>query len=239
MDKKALGCAKNRACRANVTGKRATQPVALLTVITIVLFASGCIGLTSKGSAQNPDNPLSGIVLTPNSVSFGPVRVGSNASQSVTVTNKGTASVVLSSAAAPNGVKVAGISFPVTLAPGKDTSFDLVFTPNAAGAVTGNVTLRAGSANVSNGVAITGDGIVGHTVSLAWTATGGVGYNVYRSEVSGGPYTKLDAQLLNAASYVDAAVKAGLTYFYVVTSVDSSGVESAASAQASATVPIP
>jgi fibronectin type 3 domain-containing protein len=40
-----------------------------------------------------------------------------------------------------------------------------------------------------------------------------------------------------ALTYVDSAVQAAQTYFYVVTSVDSSGVESAYSTEVSATVP--
>jgi len=55
--------------------------------------------------------------------------------------------------------------------------------------------------------------------------------------VSGGPYTKLNSTLIAATTYVDTAVQASTTYFYVVTSVDSSGVESANSTEVSATVP--
>jgi fibronectin type 3 domain-containing protein len=55
--------------------------------------------------------------------------------------------------------------------------------------------------------------------------------------VSGGPYTKLTSTLLVATTYVDTAVLTGQTYFYVATSVDSSGVESADSMEVSATIP--
>jgi fibronectin type 3 domain-containing protein len=63
------------------------------------------------------------------------------------------------------------------------------------------------------------------------------GYNVYRSTVSGGPYTKLTATPVSSTTYVDSAVSASQTYFYVLTSVDGSGVESANSAEVSALVP--
>jgi fibronectin type 3 domain-containing protein len=55
--------------------------------------------------------------------------------------------------------------------------------------------------------------------------------------VSGGPYTKLNSTLVAVTTYADTAVQSGQTYFYVVTSVDSSGVESADSGEASAIVP--
>jgi fibronectin type 3 domain-containing protein len=74
---------------------------------------------------------------------------------------------------------------------------------------------------------------------LSWTASASTvsGYNVYRSTVSGGPYSKLDSALVATTQYVDSTVQAGQTYYYVVTSVDSSGQESAYSNVATATVP--
>jgi fibronectin type 3 domain-containing protein len=62
---------------------------------------------------------------------------------------------------------------------------------------------------------------------------------VYRSQVSGGPYSKLDSALITSSSYTDSTVQAGQTYYFVVTSVTSAGVESADSTQVSATVPTP
>jgi fibronectin type 3 domain-containing protein len=74
---------------------------------------------------------------------------------------------------------------------------------------------------------------------LSWTASTSVvsGYNVYRSAVSGGPYTKVNSSLIVTTSYTDSTVQSGTTYFYVVTSVDASNVESAFSTQVSATIP--
>ena len=81
-----------------------------------------------------------------------------------------------------------------------------------------------------------------HSVTLNWVAstTPNVSYNVYRSTTSGGPYsTKLNASPIAGLSYVDNAVQAGQTYYYVVTAVDGSGNESVPSVQAIATVPTP
>jgi fibronectin type 3 domain-containing protein len=62
---------------------------------------------------------------------------------------------------------------------------------------------------------------------------------VYRSQVSGGPYSKLDSALIISTSYADSTVQAGQTYYFVVTSVASTGVESADSTQVAAVVPTP
>ena len=64
-----------------------------------------------------------------------------------------------------------------------------------------------------------------------------VGYNVYRGAVSGGPYTMINTSLSTPADYADLNVQAGQTYFYVVTSVDGSGVESLFSSEVKAAIP--
>jgi hypothetical protein len=82
-----------------------------------------------------------------------------------------------------------------------------------------------------------------HGVTLSWgtsTSPNVKGYNVYRGTTTGGPYTKLTtAGPINALTYFDSAVQAGLTYYYVATTVDISSNESGYSAEAIATVPTP
>jgi fibronectin type 3 domain-containing protein len=76
-------------------------------------------------------------------------------------------------------------------------------------------------------------------VTLSWSesSSGVSGYNVYRSLVTGGSYTKLNPSLVKATSYTDQNVTAGNTYFYVFTSVGTNNAESGYSAQVEAIVP--
>ena len=64
------------------------------------------------------------------------------------------------------------------------------------------------------------------------------GYNVYRSETAGGSYTKVNGSLLPTSDYVDLGLVNGITYFYVVTAVDTAtptALESGYSSEVSAT----
>jgi fibronectin type 3 domain-containing protein len=80
-----------------------------------------------------------------------------------------------------------------------------------------------------------------HSVSISWQASSSpqVGfYNVYRSSVSGGPYSRVGWRV-SGTSFTDTAVQPGTTYYYVVTSVTTSNVESTKSSEIKATVPTP
>ena len=71
-------------------------------------------------------------------------------------------------------------------------------------------------------------------VAVTWTAsasTGVSGYNVYRSGVSGGPYTKINPSLVAGLAYNDINVAQGNFYYYVLTAVSGTGQESAYSVE--------
>jgi len=81
-------------------------------------------------------------------------------------------------------------------------------------------------------VATAGDG----EVSLDWDDNADTDlkeYNVYRAEVSGGPYTEIAS--VTDSEYTNTGLTNGTTYYYVVTAVDESDNESGNSAEVSAT----
>ena len=81
-----------------------------------------------------------------------------------------------------------------------------------------------------------------HSVTLTWQAPAPVpgvsivGYNLYRSTTSGGPFVRL-ASNLTILRYEDHLVGSGRTYFYVVTAIDQAGRESRYSNEARASIP--
>lgn len=57
--------------------------------------------------------------------------------------------------------------------------------------------------------------------------------NIYRSTVSGGPYTKIANVQQGTQIWSDYAVTPGVVYYYVLTEVDNTGAESAFSVEQS------
>lgn len=84
-----------------------------------------------------------------------------------------------------------------------------------------------------------GQGNKMHTVTLTWKASKSVvkGYNVYRGTKPGGPYTRVNSDLVQGLSYQDKDVSGGATYYYVTRSVDADGRESVNSSEITAAVP--
>ena len=75
-------------------------------------------------------------------------------------------------------------------------------------------------------------------VDLDWDDNAEVdlaGYNVYRSTTSADNYSRLNASAVTDSDYADATAENGITYFYVVTAVDTSSNESDDSSEVFAT----
>jgi hypothetical protein len=210
---------------------------------------SGSLAIVSNASNSTLTIALSGtgtsagqLAVSPTSLSFGNVTVGSSSSLNGSLTASG-ASVTINSASSTNGEFVlSGISLPVTLTAGQSTGFTVTFTPQASGATSASVSFASNAANSPTTQTMTGTGTTPtqHTVDLSWNPVSGVaGYNVYRGTVSGGPYTMINSSLDGTTAYTDSTVVSGTTYYYVVTSVDSDQAESGYSNQAQAVVPNP
>jgi fibronectin type 3 domain-containing protein len=105
------------------------------------------------------------------------------------------------------------------------------------------LTVTSNASNKSLAVPLTGTGTTTgtgtHSVALSWSDSGTeiAGYNVFRSTVSGGPYSKVNSAVVVPTNYTDSTETSGTTYFYVVTATAPSGAESAHSNQISAKVP--
>ncbi len=176
------------------------------------------------------------------SLSFGNVNVSSNSTQTVTLTNAGSSGITISNVTVSGaGFNASGVSSGLILAPGQTATLSATFAPSGAGSVTGKVSVASNATNSPDSISLSGTGVaaVPPSVLLSWSpsVSAVIGYNTYTSQQSGGPYTKLTSSPVAATSYTDTAVQPGLTYYFVVTAVDSSNVESAYSSEVSALIP--
>ena len=140
--------------------------------------ATGGISLAYSGAVRHHDRrtnntsaltvPLSGtgtsaglLVANPGGVSFGSLLLGNSQIQSVTLTNSGGASVTVSQAMTQGSSFTAnGLNLPLTLASGQSSpSFNVVFTPQAAGVATGTLSLASNASNPTLNIQLSGTGV--------------------------------------------------------------------------------
>jgi hypothetical protein len=208
--------------------------------VTVTLGVSGpTIAFTAVALAPG----ASQVSASPASFDFGNTGVGNVVSAAITLTNDGADSVTISQASvAGAGFGAAAIALPLTLPAGQSVSVSVTFAPPAFGGATGALTVVSSGIGSPTTIALAGTGVKFHYVDLSWNASTTptvVGYNVYRGTVSGGPYQRINAVLVSGTTYRDTAVQAGMTYYYVTSSVDASGAESVFSNETVATIPTP
>jgi len=211
--------------------------------------ASGNLSVASNASNPTLNIALSGtgtaagtLAVSPTSLSFGNVTVGSSSALNGSLIASG-ASVTVSSASLNSSEFVlSGISLPATLPAGQSAPFTVTFTPQTSGATSASLSFSSNASNSPTVQTMTGTGTAAtqHTVDLTWDASSGaVGYNIYRGTVSGGPYTMINTSLDSTTAYTDSTVVSGQTYYYVATAVNSESEESGYSNQATAVIPSP
>jgi hypothetical protein len=208
---------------------------------------SGNISIKSSVATLGVSLSGTGVTSAPqispstSTVSFGNITVGTPSSQSVVLKNTGNVDLDISSMSVSGTGFTASGGAGVTLAPNQSVTVTVTFEPRATGSVTGGLTVASNATNSAN-IQLSGAGVTAsdrHSVVLNWSpsASAVIGYFVYRGTTSGGPYAKLSSSIDTAPSYTDGTVSGGQTYYYVVTSVDSSDVESAYSTQVSVSIP--
>lgn len=119
---------------------------------------SGTIALTGNGVQGN-------LTITPGSVNFGSVNVGTpSAEETVTLANTGTATLdvtALTAAAAPfarTGTGTCSASLPITITAGSSCTLTYTFTPAVVGPASQNLTVTA-NAPGSGTIALSGTGV--------------------------------------------------------------------------------
>jgi len=210
--------------------------------------ASGSVNVASDAATPTLAIPLAGtgtapgqLAVTPVATNFGNVTVGTSKTQSGTLTATGSTVSLSSVGVTDSEFSLRGIAVPLTLAAGQSVPFTLTFTPRSSGVAAATVSFASNATNsTTQSLAGTGTAPLQHDVMLSWeAATQVVGYNIYRGLKSGGPYSQINPTVDATASYTDNTVQAGQTYYYVTTSVDAAGMQSAYSNETQAVIPSP
>lgn len=210
------------------------------------------VSISLAGTGQKA---FANLVITPVAISFGNLTLKSKSTQNVTLQNTGDTSLTIQGITETGaGFGYVDLSPGFSLAPNQKLTFQVWFSPVVAGPASAKVSFLSPNLASAETLSLSGAGVTAatppptnpppptqHTVHLGWNASSSsvIGYRVYRSTVSGGPFDPLNGTAVVALTFDDSTVTSGATYYYVVTAVDNSGNESVYSNQATAVIPSP
>ena len=131
--------------------------------ISLVSAEGGITSVSLSGTVSQ-----STLTLSPGSINFGSVVTGVANTQTVQISNPGSASVTVTAAnISGTGFSSSGLTLPLTLSGGKTASFNVQFDPKSAGPVTGSLSLVSDATNPPSAIALSGAGVAaGLTLSV-------------------------------------------------------------------------
>src|SRR5437879_3278986 len=128
--------------------------------------ASGSVSLVSDAPNSPSTIALSGtgvqpqLSVTPPSVSFGNVLVGSTGVQNFTLTNSGSASLTIAQGNFTGaGLSISGLTFPLTLGAGQSSTFNVQFAPTTTGSASDRKWLVKEAPDSPSTIALSGTGV--------------------------------------------------------------------------------
>ena len=159
-----------------------TPPATLSPSQSVMLTASfapqaaGAVAGTLKIVSDATNSPLTinlsgtgaqaGLSVSPSSFNFGSVVDGQTKSQTITVTNTGTAALTIAQlSVSGSAYSASGLTTPASVAAGGKTTFSVLFAPTTAGSLAGTVSITSNAPNSPNVVSLTGTGTAA-TVTL-------------------------------------------------------------------------
>ncbi|HKV46732.1 MAG TPA: choice-of-anchor D domain-containing protein [Candidatus Acidoferrales bacterium] len=185
--------------------------------ILVAIGMGGCVGYAgsvgpSSGSANTSSRGT--VAAAPATVSFGSVSIGSNSTQSVSLTNPSHAAVVISNLSSSNAAFVpSGLTFPLNLAPGQSAAFHVGFQPTTTGDFSGTIAVASNASNSATMIGVSGSGTQKQqsgviaastaTLSLGSVVVGSAGTQTFSVTNTGGMTATLSS--VNSSSPAFAA----------------------------------
>jgi len=198
----------------------------------------------TKAGAGTGNPSLSGVGLSPSDISFGSQPIATtSAAQTITLSNGSSTALGITSlgisGADPGDFAEIADTCGSSVAAGGACTIGVAFSPSVAGQRSATLSITDTASSSPQVASLTGTGT--HDVILSWGASPSIGisgYNIYRGTSPGGESsTPLNSAPINSNTYVDENVTPGITYYYVLRTVDLAGGESAPSNEADAQVP--
>ena len=144
---------------------------------TLVVSAgtAGSVSVGLSGVAAAAAAPI--VSLTPASLNFGSVAIGSSTTPMTSVlANSGTAALSISSLRASPAVYSLSHDCPSTLAAGSSCTLTVGFTPAAAGAVSGSIAIVSNAATTPDALALSGTGVTPVPATLGWIGSAALSF---------------------------------------------------------------
>ena len=135
-------------------------------------LAGGAVSITDNASGSPQSVPLTGTTpavasLSPSSLTFPATLIGSTATQTVTLTNTGGASMNITVLSYPNPFNVPSQNCLGTLAGGASCQITVAFKPTASGPVSGVLQITDTASGSPQSVTLNGTGVAPAAVSLS------------------------------------------------------------------------
>jgi hypothetical protein len=126
------------------------------------LEQNSCSGVENQMFTASVVNSQPQVSVVPGSASFGSVVVGTKNTQTIKLTNSGTANLTVSQAnvsGTANGFSTSGLTLPLTMPPGQSANFSVAFAPAAVSSVSGSVSLVSNAPSSPLAIPLSGSGI--------------------------------------------------------------------------------
>lgn len=148
-----------------------TAPTTYTGALTVTTNAApGTHTISLNGSATSP-----GVSLSTTTLAFGGVQVGTNSSLPVTVTNTGTANLVISNLQITGSTTFTAAGCAVAVAPGSSCTVNVTFSPAASTAYAGQLTIASNASTSPHTITLNGSGTApGASLSTSLLSFGGV-----------------------------------------------------------------
>jgi hypothetical protein len=190
--------AKYSATQLNHFRSKTISAAATALLLVLLLSTSGCIGVTGapKSSSNQPATSSGATIsVAPASINFGSVPLGGKASQSVTISNSGTSSLTITKASATAaGITITGVTLPLVIEAGKQSTFNVVYSPKVAGALSAQVAVTSSISTTPSMVSLRGIGMASTAVLTSSTS------NLTFGSVTIGKTSVLSAIFTNAGN---------------------------------------